>query len=283
MVGTQLSTEFVEEVNVVTAGYMPEFGRSTGGVLNVVTKSGSQRVPRRRLQLRLARRPRGQAQSARPRTLTRVFAQPTLSYIGDIGFDLGGPDHQGQALVLRAASTSPAPATTSTAASTARWPTGAIEHDARSDTPGLRGRGPHLPGHRQADLLGQRRQPPHPVGLRHAHQLGRRRPGSTAPTSPPASTASIRCRATPRAAAPAPTAPAPTSISSTPHRRLAQVELAVPGQEAAARRDAGHPLPARFAPRRRRLDGAVEFAQRARLLLQRQLAPRRTTRAATTS
>ena len=41
VLGTQLSSEFVEEVNVVTAGYMPEFGRSTGGILNVVTKSGS--------------------------------------------------------------------------------------------------------------------------------------------------------------------------------------------------------------------------------------------------
>lgn len=39
--GTQLSVEFVQEVNVITGGYMPEYGRSTGGVLNVVTKSGS--------------------------------------------------------------------------------------------------------------------------------------------------------------------------------------------------------------------------------------------------
>jgi hypothetical protein len=39
--GTPLSVEFVKEVNVITSGYMPEFGRSTGGVLNVVTKSGS--------------------------------------------------------------------------------------------------------------------------------------------------------------------------------------------------------------------------------------------------
>ncbi|AGC48382.1 TonB-dependent receptor [Myxococcus stipitatus DSM 14675] len=39
--GTPLSVEFVQEVNVITGGYMPEYGRSTGGVLNVVTKSGS--------------------------------------------------------------------------------------------------------------------------------------------------------------------------------------------------------------------------------------------------
>lgn len=41
LLGTPLSIDFVQEVNVVTGGYMPEFGRSTGGVMNVVTKSGS--------------------------------------------------------------------------------------------------------------------------------------------------------------------------------------------------------------------------------------------------
>jgi hypothetical protein len=39
--GTQFPVEFVEEANVVTGGYQAEYGRSTGGVLNVVTKSGS--------------------------------------------------------------------------------------------------------------------------------------------------------------------------------------------------------------------------------------------------
>ena len=39
--GTPLTVEFVEEVNVITGGYMPEYGRATGGVINVVTKSGS--------------------------------------------------------------------------------------------------------------------------------------------------------------------------------------------------------------------------------------------------
>ncbi|MDI1475960.1 TonB-dependent receptor [Polyangium sp. y55x31] len=34
-----LSLEFVREVQVATGGYMPEFGRTTGGVFNVVTKA----------------------------------------------------------------------------------------------------------------------------------------------------------------------------------------------------------------------------------------------------
>jgi hypothetical protein len=35
-----LSFEFIDEVNVITGGYMPEFGRTQGGAINAVTKSG---------------------------------------------------------------------------------------------------------------------------------------------------------------------------------------------------------------------------------------------------
>ena len=38
--GKALSQEFIEEVQVKSSGYEPEYGRSTGGVINVVTKSG---------------------------------------------------------------------------------------------------------------------------------------------------------------------------------------------------------------------------------------------------
>src|SRR5512140_2520724 len=38
--GTNLTMNFVEEVQVMTGGYPAEYGRSTGGVFNVVTKSG---------------------------------------------------------------------------------------------------------------------------------------------------------------------------------------------------------------------------------------------------
>lgn len=39
--GSQLLNNFVQEVDVKTGSFMPEFGRASGGVLNVVTKSGS--------------------------------------------------------------------------------------------------------------------------------------------------------------------------------------------------------------------------------------------------
>src|SRR4029079_1323463 len=38
--GKQLNFEFIREVNVKTGGYEAEFGRSTGAIVNVITKSG---------------------------------------------------------------------------------------------------------------------------------------------------------------------------------------------------------------------------------------------------
>src|SRR5690606_39586039 len=39
--GTGVTYDFVQEVQVKTAGYEAEYGQSTGGVVNVVTKSGT--------------------------------------------------------------------------------------------------------------------------------------------------------------------------------------------------------------------------------------------------
>ena len=38
--GANLTMNFVQEVQVLTGGYQAEYGRSTGGVFNVITKSG---------------------------------------------------------------------------------------------------------------------------------------------------------------------------------------------------------------------------------------------------
>jgi hypothetical protein len=38
---TQLNTDFIQEVEVITGAYNAEYGRATGGLVNVVTKSGS--------------------------------------------------------------------------------------------------------------------------------------------------------------------------------------------------------------------------------------------------
>ena len=38
--GSPLTIEFIDEVNVITGGYMPEYGRALGGAISAVTKSG---------------------------------------------------------------------------------------------------------------------------------------------------------------------------------------------------------------------------------------------------
>ncbi len=40
-VGSPVINDFIEEIEVITGGYNAEYGRATGGVINVVTKSGS--------------------------------------------------------------------------------------------------------------------------------------------------------------------------------------------------------------------------------------------------
>lgn len=41
ILATPLSTEFIKELNVITGGYMPEYGRAMGGIFDVTTNSGS--------------------------------------------------------------------------------------------------------------------------------------------------------------------------------------------------------------------------------------------------
>ena len=38
--GKAINNEFIQEVEVKTGGYQPEYGRALGGVINVITKSG---------------------------------------------------------------------------------------------------------------------------------------------------------------------------------------------------------------------------------------------------
>jgi Carboxypeptidase regulatory-like domain/TonB dependent receptor len=40
VLGSRLTIEFIDELNVITGGYMPEYGRTTGGTLSAITKSG---------------------------------------------------------------------------------------------------------------------------------------------------------------------------------------------------------------------------------------------------
>ncbi|WXB12345.1 TonB-dependent receptor [Pendulispora albinea] len=88
--GSPLSIEFIKEVNVLSGGYMPEYGRSTGGILNVVTKSGSNEYHGSVW----ANWTPGALEGSRkyPYFLgTAVQTRRNLGNIYDVGFDQSGP------------------------------------------------------------------------------------------------------------------------------------------------------------------------------------------------
>ncbi|WP_317987912.1 TonB-dependent receptor [Hyalangium gracile] len=89
-VGTPLSVEFVQEVNVITSGYMPEYGRSTGGILNVVTKSGSNEF-HGSVFANVAPGFMQESGTAILQAGSVISAQGKPWNLGDFGFDLGGP------------------------------------------------------------------------------------------------------------------------------------------------------------------------------------------------
>ena len=88
LVGTRLNQYFIKEVNVYSGGYQPEYGRATGGVVQVVTKTGSNEFHG------------GIFGSWQPFTLTpqtvarlgeALATRRRDSSIYDFGFELGGP------------------------------------------------------------------------------------------------------------------------------------------------------------------------------------------------
>jgi hypothetical protein len=93
-----LPVDFIEEVNVITGGYMPEYGRATGGVLSAVTKSGSNEFHGSIF----GNYTPGALQGSRPQinTAASVFGTNGLDAFGvpnrvwnsgDFGVELGGP------------------------------------------------------------------------------------------------------------------------------------------------------------------------------------------------
>ena len=88
--GSPLSVEFIKEVNVITGGYMPEYGRATGGILNVVTKSGSNEFHGGAFQYYSPGALEG-TRKVPPRDGQAIRTTQRLSYVYDIGADVGGP------------------------------------------------------------------------------------------------------------------------------------------------------------------------------------------------
>jgi hypothetical protein len=89
-VGTPVINDFIQEIEVVTGGYNAEYGRATGGVVNVVTKTGSNEFKGSifgTVQPGLLTAP---AQST-PINAGSIDAVANNAYIADVGFELGGP------------------------------------------------------------------------------------------------------------------------------------------------------------------------------------------------
>jgi len=89
-VGSPVINDFIEEIEVITGGYNAEYGRATGGVVNVVTKSGSNEF-------------KGSvfgywqpgvltaAAKTTPQNAASIDVTRDLAYNADFGFELGGP------------------------------------------------------------------------------------------------------------------------------------------------------------------------------------------------
>jgi hypothetical protein len=90
ILGTPLSIDFVQEVNVITGGYMPEYGRATGGIINVVTKSGSNEFHGSVFGTLTP----GALEAGRPQIVAEgqtITSRQALWNLGDFGAELGGP------------------------------------------------------------------------------------------------------------------------------------------------------------------------------------------------
>ncbi|XXX71598.1 TonB-dependent receptor [Sorangium sp. So ce134] len=90
IIGTPLTMEFIKEVNVVAGGYMPEFGRATGGVLDVVTKSGGNEFHGSVFFNITPGAFEGPREEVRRQGDT-IQTDTSLSSIRDYGFEVGGP------------------------------------------------------------------------------------------------------------------------------------------------------------------------------------------------
>ena len=85
-----LSVEFVQDINIITGGYMPEYGRSTGGVLNAVTKSGSNEFHGSVFGTVTP----GALEATRTQVASAssvIAGRNALDVLGDVGATLGGP------------------------------------------------------------------------------------------------------------------------------------------------------------------------------------------------
>jgi outer membrane receptor protein involved in Fe transport len=89
-VGTPLLNDFIHEIQVVSGGYNAEYGRSTGGVVNIITRSGTDQL---RGSVFGVMSPGILALKAHetPSNASSIDVSADNAYTGHVGFELGGP------------------------------------------------------------------------------------------------------------------------------------------------------------------------------------------------
>lgn len=90
VVGSPLSVEFIQEVSVISGGFMPEYGRSTGGVVNARTKSGSNEFHGSVFGSITPGILEGEREEVKSDGST-IGTDTELRSIRSLGFDIGGP------------------------------------------------------------------------------------------------------------------------------------------------------------------------------------------------
>ena len=88
LLGTQMTLEFVGETEIITGGYNAEYGRATGGIVNVITKSGSNQFHG---DMWLYATPLQLDPPLVARSGESIGGRTKTRYAFDFGFDLGGP------------------------------------------------------------------------------------------------------------------------------------------------------------------------------------------------
>jgi hypothetical protein len=89
-VGSPVINDFIEEIEVITGGYNAEYGRATGGVVNVVTKSGSNEFKGSVFGYWQPGILTAEAKTT-PQNATSIDITGDLAFDADFGFELGGP------------------------------------------------------------------------------------------------------------------------------------------------------------------------------------------------
>jgi len=89
-VGSPVINDFIEEIEVITGGYNAEYGRATGGIVNVVTKSGSNEFKGSIFGYWQPGTLTAAAKTT-PVNASSIDVAGNTAYNADFGFELGGP------------------------------------------------------------------------------------------------------------------------------------------------------------------------------------------------